>query len=249
MAKNILRKQFGNMYGKNKLYEIEEPSAKPASPSPALPQIESPTFTVSGIILFTLLVLLFLFLYLNREPILNFIKKIYTDFKPTDEVDKIEEKYNELTKNSKLLEDILNMEKKIMGRLDNTEKTNKDTLEAIERNKRELEEKIALSRFTSDYNMDSSFNKDVTEIKDKLYTLEEKENQKLINKQMDEKGAVNQIDERLSKYRKEQLVNYNGFCYIGYDRGKRECTNVYEGDVCISGQVFPTMEVCLNPNL
>ena len=27
----------------------------------------------------------------------------------------------------------------------------------------------------------------------------------------------------------------------------RECTDVYEGDICMSGQIFPTLDVCVNP--
>lgn len=40
-----------------------------------------------------------------------------------------------------------------------------------------------------------------------------------------------------------------GFCYIGEDRGFRSCINVGEGDVCMSGDIFPTEAVCINPNL
>jgi hypothetical protein len=65
----------------------------------------------------------------------------------------------------------------------------------------------------------------------------------------EENGAVKKIDDRLSQFRKEQIVTSDSFCYIGYDKNQRECTNVYDGDICMSGQVFPTMDVCLNPNL
>ena len=54
--------------------------------------------------------------------------------------------------------------------------------------------------------------------------------------------------ERLNRYSEEQIVKSNGFCYIGYDQ-QRECTTVSEGDVCMSGQIFPTLEVCMNPHL
>ena len=40
-----------------------------------------------------------------------------------------------------------------------------------------------------------------------------------------------------------------GYCYIGEDRGFRSCIKVGEGDVCMSGDIFPTREVCINPNL
>jgi hypothetical protein len=41
----------------------------------------------------------------------------------------------------------------------------------------------------------------------------------------------------------------SGFCYIGEDRGFRSCISVEEGDVCMSGDIFPTHAVCINPNL
>ena len=38
-----------------------------------------------------------------------------------------------------------------------------------------------------------------------------------------------------------------GFCYIGEDRGFRSCIEVGEGDICMSGDIFPTNEICINP--
>jgi hypothetical protein len=40
-----------------------------------------------------------------------------------------------------------------------------------------------------------------------------------------------------------------GYCYIGEDRGYRSCIEVGEGDVCMSGDIFPTQAVCINPKL
>lgn len=41
----------------------------------------------------------------------------------------------------------------------------------------------------------------------------------------------------------------NGFCYIGEDRGVRSCMAVGQNDKCVSKQIYPTMDVCVNPNL
>jgi hypothetical protein len=41
----------------------------------------------------------------------------------------------------------------------------------------------------------------------------------------------------------------SGFCYIGEDRGFRSCVKVNESDQCLSGDIFPTREICINPNL
>jgi hypothetical protein len=40
-----------------------------------------------------------------------------------------------------------------------------------------------------------------------------------------------------------------GYCYIGEDRGVRSCMYVGNGDMCGSGMIYPTMDVCVNPNL
>lgn len=40
-----------------------------------------------------------------------------------------------------------------------------------------------------------------------------------------------------------------GFCYVGVDNGTRGCVKVYKDDTCMSGNVYPTMEICMNPNL
>jgi hypothetical protein len=41
----------------------------------------------------------------------------------------------------------------------------------------------------------------------------------------------------------------SGWCYIGEDRGFRTCAKVGVNDTCMSGEIFPTQEVCINPNL
>lgn len=40
-----------------------------------------------------------------------------------------------------------------------------------------------------------------------------------------------------------------GWCFIGEDQGIRTCTEVGINDMCMSGNIFPTQEICMNPNL
>jgi len=40
-----------------------------------------------------------------------------------------------------------------------------------------------------------------------------------------------------------------GWCYIGQDRGFRSCAQVGVNDTCMSGDIFPTQEKCINPSL
>lgn len=46
-----------------------------------------------------------------------------------------------------------------------------------------------------------------------------------------------------------QAPRKTGYCYIGAEKGFRSCMYVGENDHCMSNQVYPTMEVCINPNL
>lgn len=46
-----------------------------------------------------------------------------------------------------------------------------------------------------------------------------------------------------------QRTRKSGYCYIGEDRGFRSCIRVGEQDTCMSGDIFPTQAVCINPRL
>ena len=41
----------------------------------------------------------------------------------------------------------------------------------------------------------------------------------------------------------------SGWCFIGEDNGIRSCSEIGVNDMCMSGDVFPTQTVCMNPNL
>ena len=40
-----------------------------------------------------------------------------------------------------------------------------------------------------------------------------------------------------------------GFCYIGTDSGIRSCMRVSDGSECMSGDIFPSRAICMNPRL
>jgi hypothetical protein len=44
-------------------------------------------------------------------------------------------------------------------------------------------------------------------------------------------------------------VGKPGWCYIGTDRGVRTCAQVGVNDDCLSGDIFATSDICVNPNL
>lgn len=40
-----------------------------------------------------------------------------------------------------------------------------------------------------------------------------------------------------------------GWCYIGVDRDIRTCSQIGVNDQCMSGDIFPSQDICMNPNL
>jgi hypothetical protein len=56
-------------------------------------------------------------------------------------------------------------------------------------------------------------------------------------------------DEAGSRTQSSKAKLKSGYCYIGEDRGFRRCIKVGEGDKCMSGDIFPTDEICVNPSL
>jgi len=56
-------------------------------------------------------------------------------------------------------------------------------------------------------------------------------------------------DDSYSSIQKSKSSSKSGWCYIGEDRGFRSCINIGENDTCMSGDIFPTSDICVNPNL
>ena len=84
------------------------------------------------------------------------------------------------------------------------------------------------------------------------------------NKQLNLKKTTNarelSLENALSHAKKEppqpddatsrtQRTGKSGYCYIGEDRGFRSCIQVGEQDTCMSGDIFPTHAICVNPRL
>ena len=68
------------------------------------------------------------------------------------------------------------------------------------------------------------------------------------NEHKKKKGGVNQLVQKM-KYDKDQISNSSGYCYIGEENGQRSCSEIYEGDICMSGDIFPSNELCMYPKL
>jgi hypothetical protein len=74
---------------------------------------------------------------------------------------------------------------------------------------------------------------------------------KAINSSTAQKQQVNgedyQADEASSSI--QNGAPKAGWCYIGEDRGFRSCAEVGVNDTCMSGDIFPSQQICVNPSL
>ena len=112
-------------------------------------------------------------------------------------------------------------------------------------------------------------NQKITEIETKA--INEKKEEKVEELKENNNSAIKKLDKSLNKpadnvnknpvaelkpdedSKKEMQMNKpvskSGFCFIGEDRGNRSCIEVGEGDICMSGDIFPTQAICINPRL
>ena len=62
--------------------------------------------------------------------------------------------------------------------------------------------------------------------------------------------SVESVGEKLVDSESAPLVKpAEGYCYIGTSRGVRTCAEVDNSQRCMSGDIFPTMDICVNPSL
>lgn len=80
--------------------------------------------------------------------------------------------------------------------------------------------------------------------------IEQQENQ--LNQTLNSAQVETQVyeaDESSSSIQGSKAGNKSGWCYIGEDRGFRSCIKVGEQDTCMSGDIFPSQDICVNPSL
>jgi hypothetical protein len=58
-----------------------------------------------------------------------------------------------------------------------------------------------------------------------------------------------EADDSYSAIQASKATSKAGWCFIGEDRGFRSCIEVGDNDKCMSGDIFPTMDICVNPSL
>lgn len=202
MPKDVLQNIYSNMYGEGKNFQTTTPSVtmkkllskkenEPVAGVTYDMNIQPPSFTMWGIVVFSLVLAILSLGYYFRDTFLSY--------------------YRSLMEGVKEVNPIQTLEKTLETPPPVPAPNPTLTAASIQSEEKEAEEK------------------------------ERKE----------ENGAIRQLQHKIdtSLYRKDQVVDKDGFCYIGYEKGHRVCTEVYQGDVCMSGEIFPTMDVCLVPSL
>lgn len=78
--------------------------------------------------------------------------------------------------------------------------------------------------------------------------IREKKEKEKETEQKKQKGGIKQLENKIN-YKTNQIAKDDGYCYIGYDKGMRNCGEIYESQVCMSGEIFPSLEMCMFPRL
>lgn len=113
--------------------------------------------------------------------------------------------------------------------------------------------------------LDETIQKKVdTAIEKKLSETERKEAENRKEKEETQKSEKKEAESKKSNYKNpadaqpdtsENVIQKPitsdkiGWCLIGEYANKRGCVSVAESDQCLSGQIFPSKEMCLNPTL
>ena len=60
----------------------------------------------------------------------------------------------------------------------------------------------------------------------------------------------NMIPENITESNNNHAIGYDGYCFIGNNQNNvRTCARVYRNNKCMSGEIFPSLQICMNPEL
>lgn len=62
-------------------------------------------------------------------------------------------------------------------------------------------------------------------------------------------NANESADQSDSTIQTQSKRGVSGYCFVGTDQNGRNCMKVGRNQTCMSGDIFPTMDICVNPNL
>ena len=75
-----------------------------------------------------------------------------------------------------------------------------------------------------------------------------------LKKKMEQEQPTKKELEKLEKQNVQpndsgDMENQKGWCLIGSYKGIRSCSKVQDADLCMSGDIFPNQDVCVNPSI
>jgi len=70
-----------------------------------------------------------------------------------------------------------------------------------------------------------------------------------VDQYMELQNQANSNSGKINYLPPRQFTNKEGSCLIGNDRGFNSCINVGRNDYCMSGDIYPTKDICINPSL
>ena len=89
----------------------------------------------------------------------------------------------------------------------------------------------------------------------KSHSVQDNVAQQNVNSSNTLNNALNSSEEQTPDYMAHEAsgsvhsAGKAGWCFVGEDRGNRSCAQVGVNDKCMSGDIFPSQEICVNPNL
>ena len=88
-----------------------------------------------------------------------------------------------------------------------------------------------------------------------IFRKEKKSKKSLEEESVDElkenpsKSIKKSINKKNKNKKVESSKDKHSFCYIGKDNHKRACAKINDYTKCESNKIFPTLDLCINPNL
>lgn len=77
--------------------------------------------------------------------------------------------------------------------------------------------------------------------------------EKMLDIQVKHQNIMNQAnvstDDSNSPFQSQLKSGKSGYCFIGEDKDGRNCTKIGKSQTCMSGDIFPTWDICVNPSL
>jgi hypothetical protein len=212
---------------------FSEKSSNNIFTAPSMPTTESITSSLAFkviIVLIGLLLGIVGYTYLEKEInqlIANIKNYIETKKYTNKEQEKQKEIEKENTSNEQKTEDII-----------------KDVQSDIEKNKKNNNKKNNKNKKEEPVNYPPSSKLNASPVEEEVEEYQKDALQKALNDAAQSGGEVipDATESRIQSGK-------TGWCFIGANNLSRSCAEIGVNDMCMSGEIYPTKDVCINPNL